>query len=149
MKKTTTYSNASALDTLATNSKIRREIARQRRELSHESEQLTESNKTVKDKFIRANLSNFIKDMNTGQRDNYVYGQYSSDFTKYVSRNYCNYYSPFGKSSFSYLSDEHRDAVQKFNEAKEKMNLAFVMAILTESGQEKLLSIAGIKNLDK
>ncbi len=149
MKKTTPYSNVSALDTLATNSKIKREIARQRRELSHESEQLNESNKTVKDEFIRANLSNFIKDMNTDQRDNYIHGQYSSDFTKYVSRNYCNYYSPYSKSSFSYLSVEHRDAVQKFNRAKEKMNLAFVMAILTDSGQEKLLSIAGVKNLNK
>ena len=98
---------------------------------------------------IKEQLASFLTEMSDNWNfDSYVDGSFSSDFTKYIKRNYGTY-GWFSRSKTSYLSPEHEKAVTDFLEAKKEMNRVFVEALRTESGAENFIKCASIKNIKK
>lgn len=117
------------------------------RVIKEEQKKLKAEANCIKEEVISDLLDDFMAELGinsaggeTWQYDAYIAGRYSHDFTKFVARHYDNYI---------YLSEGHKIAVRAFNSAKRAMNKAFLDAIATTNGRDRLLRIASFKNLDR
>jgi len=123
-------------------------IAQARRELKNESAFIREEKRGMSQSFIREALDKFLSVMRGEhwQQDRYINGSYSDEFTRHVSRSNRSWY---GAARTDGLSDNHTQALINYRAAFIKLNTAFLEAIQTEEGKEKLLSRACLKNISK
>jgi len=107
-----------------------------------QSKSLTEEKAKIKKEFIRQAMEQFIKKMTSShwQKQKYITGSYSDDFTKFVSRT---------NVSVGTLTEAHREAKYKFIEAYQNLNEVFLKELLSNSEniQADIIEYAGLKNL--
>lgn len=107
--------------------------------LKETKREIRREEKALSISFIGQAMLGFINEMNSGiyNRQAYIDGRYTSDFTKFVNR------------SGIHISEEHRKAQIEYNTAFQKLNAIFLTDILDDTNgcRAAIADYGSIKNI--
>lgn len=130
--------NTNILNDLAANSKTMRKASQARQVARDEYRTAKRERRAIKGEAIGQLFDGFMESIKHNA-NRYIYGQYSTDFTKFVDRTYL------------YLSPEHEQAKREFKRAQENLAKVFVAACKAEPefARQRMVDYANLKNLGK